>query len=65
MWHKATALPAGTQVCCSLSLVPLSSILAAVAPVSTGSADESAVFSLEASYRPGVTESRRDGMSAV
>ena len=48
MWHKATVLPAGTQVGCSLAPVSSANIVAAVAPVPTDFADESAVVSLRA-----------------
>ena len=65
MWHKATVLPAGTQVGCFLALVLPASNLAAVAPVFTDAADESAVFSLEAGYSPGVAIPGEHGMSAV
>ena len=48
MWHKATVLPAGTQVGCSLAPVLPANIIAAVAPVPTDFADESAFVSLRA-----------------
>ena len=40
-----TVLPAGSQVGCSSAVVLPSNILAAVAPICTGSTNESAVFS--------------------
>ena len=59
MWRKATVLPAGTQVACCLSLVLLTSVPAAVAPISTGSTNQSAVFSPDTGSSPGVGASRK------
>ena len=59
MWRQATLLPAGTQVGCCLLPVLLTSVPSAVAPISAGSTDESAVLSPEAGCSPGVGERER------